>query len=99
MTVRPRCAWGSETQAALCGWVGSKLAHSIRQANRGTKRVFDVDPVDLIIARARETTVRSGGLRELTRRGASEVVGAETGRVSGRAFVFVDQAAEQVVAL
>jgi hypothetical protein len=49
------CAWGSETQAALCGWVGSKLLRSIRQANRGPKRVFDVDRVDLMFARARET--------------------------------------------
>jgi hypothetical protein len=31
-------AWGSETQPTLCGWVGSKLAHSVRQRiRRGPK--------------------------------------------------------------
>jgi len=50
-------AWGSETQSALCGWVGSQLAHSIPQAQDRTEtdwRVVDVDPVDLIFARARQ---------------------------------------------
>jgi hypothetical protein len=31
-------AWGSETQPTLCDWVGSKLAHSVRQRiRRGPK--------------------------------------------------------------
>jgi putative transposase len=31
-------AWGSETQPILCGRVGSKLAHSIRQSESGEDR-------------------------------------------------------------
>jgi hypothetical protein len=48
--------WASETQSALCGWVGSKLARSIPPAQDRIEtdwRVVDVDPVDLIFARAR----------------------------------------------
>ena len=30
--------WGSETQSALCGWVGSQLAHSIPKRRTGPKR-------------------------------------------------------------
>jgi hypothetical protein len=50
---RDRKAWGSETQSALCGWLRSKLVHSIRQAKQERTetdwRGVDVDPVDLII--------------------------------------------------
>ena len=49
--------WGSVTQSALCGWVGSKLAQSIPRAQDRIEtdwRVVDVDPVDLISARAHE---------------------------------------------
>jgi hypothetical protein len=39
-------------------WLGSKLAHSIHQANQERTetdgREVDVDPVDLIFARARQ---------------------------------------------
>jgi hypothetical protein len=56
-----RDPWGSETQPTFCGWVGSKLAHSIRQSESGEDRnglaSFDLDSVDLIFARARKPSV------------------------------------------
>ncbi len=56
---------------------------------------FDVDPADLVIARrARNQITRI----ERPRRRACDVA-AEIDRLSGRVFVFVDQAAEQVGAV
>jgi hypothetical protein len=100
--VRPRGVQKLSQHLCLSGFRNSRIrfAWRIQEIDQpgallGTEtdwRVVDVDPVDLIFARAREP-------ESVEAPKSCDVVATEADRVSGCVFVFVDQAAEQVGAV